>query len=62
LRRPTLRFWLLLPALLWAGRGAAADRPAWPDSFATRVEALALIQTLNAEILASRSATLTLER
>ena len=63
MRRPTPRFWLLLPAVLSVGRGAAAaDRPVWPDSFATRVEALALIETLNAEILASRSATLTLER
>ncbi len=38
---------------------AAAD---WPDSFATRVQALALIETLNADILASRSATAALER
>jgi hypothetical protein len=33
-----------------------------PDDFLTRLEAVALVQTLNAEILASRSATLTLER
>jgi len=33
-----------------------------PDDFLTRLEALALVQTLNAELLASRSATLTLER
>jgi hypothetical protein len=32
------------------------------DDFFTRLEAVALVQTLNAEILASRSATLTLER
>ncbi|MTJ83561.1 MAG: hypothetical protein F8N37_21450 [Telmatospirillum sp.] len=44
------------------GDGAmAADEPLWPDSFLTRVEALALIQGLNADLLASRSATLTLE-
>jgi hypothetical protein len=34
---------------------------AWPDDFVSRLEALALMQTLNAEILASHSATLTLE-
>ena len=34
----------------------------WPDTPVTRLEALALIQTLNAEILASRSATFTLEK
>jgi len=32
------------------------------DDFLTRLEAVALMQTLNAELLASRSATLTLER
>jgi hypothetical protein len=33
----------------------------WPDTPVARLEALALIETLNAELLASRSATLTLE-
>jgi hypothetical protein len=37
------------------------DVPPWPDTFVARLEALALIQTLNAEILASRSATASLE-
>lgn len=42
---------------------ARADPPAsWPDTPLVRLEALALIQTLNAEILASRSATFTLEK
>ncbi len=36
--------------------------PVWPDTYLTRLEALALIQTLNGELLASRSATLTLEK
>ncbi|PKU25667.1 hypothetical protein [Telmatospirillum siberiense] len=40
----------------------AADEPVWPDNFLTRVETLALMQSLNAELLASRSATLTLEK
>jgi hypothetical protein len=40
----------------------AEEPPAWPDSFVSRLEALALIQSLNAEILGSSSATLTLEK
>jgi len=40
-----------------AGQGA----PAWPDTYEARVQALALIQTLSAKILSSRSATTTLE-
>jgi hypothetical protein len=36
--------------------------PEWPDTFVARLEALALMQTLNAEILGSRSATLSLEK
>jgi chorismate-pyruvate lyase len=34
----------------------------WPDALLTRTQALALVQGLNAEILASRSATATLEK
>jgi len=41
---------------------AQAETGPWPDGFLTRLEALALVQTLNAELLASRSATLTLEK
>jgi hypothetical protein len=40
----------------------AQTPPPWPDSYVARVGALALIQSLNAEILGSRSATLTLEK
>ncbi len=40
----------------------AAPAPPWRDTAITRLEALALIQTLNAELLASTSATRTLER
>jgi hypothetical protein len=40
---------------------ARADAAALPDTFLARVEALASMETLNAEILASRSATATLE-
>ena len=34
----------------------------WPDTFVARLEALALLQTLNADLLSHPSATLTLER
>ena len=34
----------------------------WPDSFVARLEALALIESLNADLLSHDSATLTLER
>jgi hypothetical protein len=39
----------------------AQEVPAWPDTYVGRLQALALLQTLNAEVLASRSATSTLE-
>jgi chorismate-pyruvate lyase len=58
------RLWVLL---FIGSLGAADESPAtvrqeWPDSFVTRVEALALLQTLNADLLSHDSATLTLER
>jgi chorismate-pyruvate lyase len=43
------------------GRAQAAA-PAWVDTFESRLEILALTQTLNAEILVSASATQTLEQ
>lgn len=42
--------------------GLCAQSPNWPDGFVSRVEILALMQTLNASLLASRSATTTLEQ
>jgi hypothetical protein len=39
-----------------------AQTPNWTSSFTTRVEALAVLQTLNADLLSHDSATLTLER
>ncbi len=36
--------------------------PEWPDTFAVRVEALAVLLTLNAELLSEDSATVTLQR
>lgn len=49
--------------LVLGGLSLARAEPAapWPDTPVSRLEALALMETLNAEILASRSATLTLE-
>jgi hypothetical protein len=42
---------------------ALAGEPVpWPDSFVVRLEALALIESLNADLLSHDSATLTLER
>jgi hypothetical protein len=40
----------------------AEEPPVWSDSFVSRLEALALIQSLNAGILGSSSATLSLEK
>jgi hypothetical protein len=59
--RPPLGISLSLVGWLAAGP-ASADQPmAWPDSFVGRLRAVAVMQTLNAELLASRSATRTLE-
>ena len=41
---------------------AAAAAPSWPDDGTARLEALELIETLNADLLGHDSATLTLER
>ncbi|GJD50203.1 hypothetical protein OPKNFCMD_2940 [Methylobacterium crusticola] len=55
----------LLPAaalaLPGAARAEAAGAPPWPDTYLSRVEATAVVQSLNATLLASRSATATLE-
>jgi chorismate-pyruvate lyase len=42
--------------------GDARRAPAWSNDFTARVEALALLETLNAELLSHDSATLTLDR
>jgi chorismate-pyruvate lyase len=52
--------------LLWSMAAGADDStsariPNWSGSFVARVEALALLQTLNAQLLSNNSATLTLE-
>jgi chorismate-pyruvate lyase len=54
--------------LLWPIAPGSADDSVrkhaipWPDSFVSRLEALALLQTLNADLLSHDSATLVLER
>ncbi len=52
--------WLVHAAPAWSDDARRA--PAWPNDFTARVEALALLQTLNAELLSHDSATLTLDR
>src|SRR3954452_851184 len=54
----------LLAALLLAGgsRALAQEPAAWRDDFVARLEALALLQSLNADLLSHDSATLTLDR
>jgi chorismate-pyruvate lyase len=51
-----------LAMLLTVPARAESESPAWPDSFTGRLEALALLQSLNAELLSHDSATLTLDR
>ena len=53
---------MTLTVLLATGACAGAAPPAWQDSFTTRLEALALLQSLNADLLSHDSATLTLDR
>lgn len=45
-----------------AGKDLAPPAPAWSNDFTARLEALALLQTLNADLLSHDSATLTLDR
>jgi hypothetical protein len=58
LRRPAAALILLLTTAI---ASAAGPQP-WPDNFVGRLEALALIESLNADLLAHDSATLTIER
>ncbi|OHX14831.1 hypothetical protein BI347_00795 [Chromobacterium sphagni] len=55
----------MLPAALLLSTAARADGwpyPGWQDSEATRVKALALLQTVNATLLSNSSATRTLQQ
>jgi hypothetical protein len=51
-----------LMLLLATAIASAAEPTTWPDSFVGRHEALALVESLNADLLAHDSATLTIER
>lgn len=53
---------LVALALAAAPARAGEAAPAWSDSVPSRLAALALIQTLNADLLSNASATLTLDR
>lgn len=55
---------LILGSLFAAAIATSGSRAAepWPDRFETRLAALALLQSLNAELLSHDSATLTLDR
>jgi chorismate-pyruvate lyase len=53
---------LALVLLARATDAGGSGSPPWQDSFAARLEALALLQTLNADLLSHDSATLTLDR
>src|ERR1700721_769692 len=59
-----LRFYgvMLLCASTVCQSAPPAPAPDWTGSFVSRVEALAVLQTLNADLLSHDSATLTLER
>jgi hypothetical protein len=52
---------LITLAVLRPAPVRAQDATAWPDTFTSRLAALAVIQTLNGDLLASRSSTATLE-
>jgi chorismate-pyruvate lyase len=64
-RKGRMQIGRLIFAVCVAGLAAApaeAEDAAWPGDFLGRVEALAVVESLNAELLAARSATLTLEK
>ena len=52
----------LAAATVCADSSPTRPLPPWSDSFTSRVEALALLQSLNADLLSHDSATLTLDR
>lgn len=58
------RLGLALPclAICSAALAASSQPAAWPDTFVSRLEALALLQTLNSDLLSHDSATSTLGR
>jgi chorismate-pyruvate lyase len=61
-RQRSFRILSSLCAILVPCCAAAQTVPVWPDTFLARVEAQALVETLNASLLAARSATFTLDK
>src|ERR1700738_1373426 len=53
---------MLLCASTVCAAASPVQTPNWTGSFVARIEALAVLQTLNADLLSHDSATLTLER
>ncbi|MDY0881884.1 hypothetical protein ACFPL7_20055 [Dongia soli] len=63
--RRSLHLSVFFLSIIFAASGAtsrAAGPAPWPDQFETRLAALALLQSLNADLLSHDSATLTLDR
>ncbi len=58
----TINKFALAAAILPLTCATAQERATWPDGFVARIEIMALMQTLNANLLGSRSATLALEK
>lgn len=61
-KHPLPSFTAWIAALAASSSLHAADAIAWPDNYQSRLQVQALVQTINANILASTSATLTLEK
>jgi chorismate-pyruvate lyase len=64
MRRAAITTPIALIIALVAGAAGADENsaPSWPDTFVGRLEALAILETLNADLLSHDSATLTLDR
>ena len=60
--RMSLRGLAMAVGFIMTASASAAEPAFWPNSFSGRLEALALLETLNADLVAHDSATLTLER
>jgi hypothetical protein len=60
----SVRAVMALAVILFAGAAAAEESttPSWHEGFSSRLAALALVETLNADLLSHDSATLTLDR
>ncbi len=62
MRRTSSRAVGVAVGFLMTASAPAAESASWPNSLTGRLEALALLETLNADLLAHDSATLTIER